>query len=229
MAAAWRKSPATATPQSSNAFRSLSVINGRAARQRRADSASRPRTPNRDTAVNLLVPPLPDQVKRSRALSVRYPFKIKTNSRTLFPKHDAAYCFLMGKLESRLASSRDSRTLAPITSFSASLAKSSSSWIAIFSQFLESSRKSALNCGVPASTANSAQRAACSRHSLGSPGIGRLPAETSVWGAPHTTATPSPALGCGDSTCPPKTKPNRLCGIWVAPARRSCDVYLTII
>src|SRR5215471_18178008 len=41
---------------------------------------------------------------------VRRPFKVKTNSGTLFPKHGTNYFFQMGKLESRLASSRDSRT-----------------------------------------------------------------------------------------------------------------------
>jgi hypothetical protein len=69
MAAACRKSPATATAQSSNAFRSLRIINRRVARQRRAESASRRRARDRDTPVNLLVPPLRNQVKRSHALS----------------------------------------------------------------------------------------------------------------------------------------------------------------
>ena len=44
----------------------------------------------------------------------------------------------------------------------------SSSWIASFSQFLDNSRNVFLNCWVRAAAANSAQRAACLRHSLGS-------------------------------------------------------------
>jgi hypothetical protein len=50
-----------------------------------------------------------------------------------------------------------------------SRAKAFSSWIASLSQFLDSSKNVAFNCGVRAVTAISAQCAACLRHSLGSP------------------------------------------------------------
>jgi len=60
---------------------------------------------------------------RSSLTRVRGAFKIKANSRTFFPKHGTDYCFQMDKLESRLASSKDSRTFATTTSLSASLAK----------------------------------------------------------------------------------------------------------
>jgi hypothetical protein len=70
----------------------------------------------------------------------------------------------MSQLESRLASDMHS-------SISSICAKASSSWIASSSQFLDNPRNAAFNCGVWAVTANSAQRAACLRHSFGSPTI----------------------------------------------------------
>src|SRR5215469_10240287 len=63
----------------------------------------------------------------------------------------------MGKPESRLVSLRDSRTFDLIASLSQILANASSSWIASFSQFLDSSRNIAFNCGVRAAIANWAQ------------------------------------------------------------------------
>ena len=102
---------------------------------------------------------------RSSFTRVRRPFKVETNSGTLFPKQ-----------QSRLTSSRDPWTRDLIASLSVRLAKASSSWIASFSQFLGSPRNVVLDCGVRAATVNSAQRAACLRHSLGPPGIGWLPA-----------------------------------------------------
>jgi hypothetical protein len=97
---------------------------------------------------------------RSLFTRVRRPFKVKTNSGTLFPKHGTNYCFQMGKLENRLVSLSDSRTFDLMASLSVNLAKASSSWIASFSQFLDSSRNVVLNCRVRAAMASSAQRTA---------------------------------------------------------------------
>jgi hypothetical protein len=112
---------------------------------------------------------------RSPFTRVRRPFKVKTNSGTPFPQHGTNYCFQMGKLEGRLVSLSDSWTFELVTSLSVSMAKASSSWIASVSQFLDSSRNVVLNCRVRAVTANSAQCAAFRRHSLGSPGMNRVP------------------------------------------------------
>jgi hypothetical protein len=63
---------------------------------------------------------------------------------------------------------KGSRKFDLISSLPASCAKALSR---CFSQFLDSSKNVAFNCGVRAATAISAQRAACLRHSFGLPGI----------------------------------------------------------
>src|SRR5215469_2495200 len=115
----------------------------------------------------------------------------------------------MGKLESRLVSLRDSWTYDLMASLSVILAKASSSWIASLSQFLDRSRNIALNCGLRAVAAKAAQRAACIRHSLGSPGMTSLRESRSCMHVEPLTT----------SMVPRRHPPRALCDHW-PPCRR---------
>jgi hypothetical protein len=117
------------------------------------------------------------------------------------------WCSLLNRVfRSRRASSIDSWTFDLLSWLSASWAKAFSSWIASFSQFLDSSKNVAFKYGVRAAAAIAAQRAACVRHSFGSPGmvgalrqLGGSATGLSATGAQETTLCEVPKRGCHDA------------------------------